>query len=567
MSNLSEYECDVLVVGSGAGALVAAVTAAQKGARVLVVEKTGMYGGTSATSGGGIWIPASHSALEQGQVDSPEEAFIYIKQLVGNTVPDIKIRSYVENARHMARHIEEISDLQFKAIPYTDYHAELPGGKMGYRSHETNTLSARDLPRVDFDTLRPSHPSATLFGFVPWTTMEAAPMVTRMPGWRKTMAKVLWRYYSDIPQRLRSKRSRFLVFGNAIAGHLKKAMNFYGSDLWLNAALTDLSKDDSGRIIGAIVKRGSKEVQVMAKKGVILGAGGFERNQKMRDEFLPGETRAEWTSGQEGNTGDAILAGQKVGASIELMDEAWWAPVIKVAEEDRGRPLFYERALPGCIIVDQSGKRYLNEARSYDVVGKEMIDASLEGRDTIPSWVVFDAKFRQKYPMGPLMPVIPDWLHSRKIRDTFKKANSVAELARKMSIESTALEATIKRFNNFAISGKDEDFSRGDASYDQYYGDHNVSPNPNLAPLKQGPFYAVNIYPSELGTKGGLSTDESARVLNSEGRIIQGLYAIGNTSASVMGPAYPGAGSTLGPAMTFGYLAALDVVSDTEKTS
>lgn len=559
MTGTWDRTVDVLVVGTGAGGLVAAVTAAERGASVLVVEKSDQYGGSSAASGGGVWIPASDSALAQGQEDSPEEAFTYIKGLTGNTVADDRIRAFTVHAREMARDVERMSGLRFTAIPYTDYHAERPGGKMGYRSHETNTLDARALTRKDFETLRPTHPSATLFGFIPWTTMEAAPMVTRGAGWMKTMARVLWRYYRDVPQRLRSRRSRFLVFGNAIAGHLKIALDRAGGELWLSAPLGDLVKEGD-RVVGATVRHDGRTIRVRATKGVVLAAGGFERNQAMRDRYLPGEGRPEWSGGQENNTGDAIEAGVAIGAATDLMGEAWWAPTLSVPGETRGRPLFYERALPGNIIVDRSGRRYMNEARSYDVAAKAMIDLDRPDRRTIPSWIVFDARFRKKYPMGPLMPVLPDAVHPKAVRKMTLKAPTLAGLAAAMGVDAGVLEETVTRFNGFARSGVDEDFGRGGAAYDRYYGDQNVKPNPNLAPIEVAPFYALPVYPGDIGTKGGLAVDAAARVLDMEGRPIPGLYAIGNSSASVMGPAYPGAGSTLGPAMTFGWLAVRDAL-------
>ncbi|MBR9910632.1 MAG: FAD-binding protein [Gammaproteobacteria bacterium] len=560
MTNAWDYEVDVLVIGTGAGAMVAAVTAAEKGAQTLIVEKGVQYGGSSATCGGGIWIPASHSAKAQGQNDSPEEAFEYIKALTAGTVAEKKIRAYTESARKMAAYIESVTELRFNAIPYTDYHAELPGGKHGYRTHETNTSHASRLSREDFDNLLPSHPSTALFGCIPWTTMEAAPMVTRGPGWITTMARVLWRYFSDVPQRLRSRRSRFLVFGNAIIAYLKLALNRYGGEMWLHSPLVELIRSAEGRVEGAVIKHEGRPVRVRARKGIVLGAGGFERNQAMRNQYLPGEGRPEWSGGQVSNTGDAIKAGIAIGAATDLMEHAWWAPTVKVPSEPRGRPLFYERALPGCIIVNQLGERYMNEARSYDVAGKAMIDADRPDKRTIPSWIVFDATFRKKYPMGPLMPVIPDWLHSREVLGMVKKSGSIAGLARETGMEAEVLADTIARFNDFAREGVDKDFGRGAAAYDRYYGDQNVKPNPNLAPLLKAPFYAVPVYPGDIGTKGGLATDEHARVLDENQRPIPGLYAIGNNSASVMGPAYPGAGSTLGPGMTFGYLAVLDAL-------
>ena len=560
MSAQWDKEVDILVVGTGAGAMVAAVTAAQHGAQTLIVEKSDLYGGTSATSGGGVWIPDSDSARAQGQSDSAVEAFTYMKQLVGNAVPDAKLHAFVDYARLMARYVEQVSELRFSAIPYTDYHAEKPGGKMGYRSHETNTLHASQLSPEDFVTLRPTHPSATLFGFIPWTSMEAAPMITRGPGWMKVMARVLWRYYSDVPQRLRSRRSRYLVFGNAIAGHLKNALNRYGAEMWLEAPLVSLLRAADGPVEGAVIRHRGKELRVKARKGVILGAGGFERNGDMRERYLPGHTLPEWSAGQENNTGDAIQAGLAIGAAADLMDEAWWAPTVRVPGEDRARPLFYERALPGNIIVNQNGDRYMNEARSYDVAGKAMIEADRPDAQSVPSWIILDARFRKKYPMGPLLPVFPDWMLPRKVQDMFVKAPTIAELARRIGIEPARLEATIARVNRFAKTGIDEDFARGSAPYDRYYGDLSVKPNPNLAPIDQAPFYALQVYPGDIGTKGGLAADEAGRVTDESGQPIPGLYAIGNNSGSVMGAAYPGAGSTLAPAMTFGYLSALDAL-------
>lgn len=554
-----DKEVDLLIVGSGAGAMATALSAVHHGADALVIEKSSLYGGSSATSGGVAWIPASRSALEQGQADSPEEAFQYIKGLTGNRVAESKIRAFTENAAKMLDRIESMSDLRYTAIPYTDYHAENPGGKMGYRSHQPNTLHARDMDRRDFETLRPTHPSAALFDVIPWTATEAAPMVTRAKGWQLALFKVLFRYYIDIPQRLRSRRSRLLTFGNAVVGHLRNALRRKGGDLWLDTGLKSLIRDGE-RVVGAVVVRGGRDMRIGARKGVVVAAGGFERNALMRNRYLPGETRPEWSAAQPPNEGDAIEAGVAIGAALDLMDEAWWAPTVRVPGEPHGRPLFFDRALPGSLIVNQQGFRYMNEARSYDVAGKVMIDCDRPDARTIPSWIVFDARFRSRYPMGPLKPLLPDWAHRRAVRDMFVKADNVRGLAAKMKVPPGALEETVTRFNRFAANGVDEDFQRGSAAYDRYYGDPNVVPNPNLAPLARAPFYAVRIYPGDIGTKGGLATDEKARVLDAAGQPIGGLYAIGNSAASVMGPAYPGAGSTIAPAMTFGLLAVGDAL-------
>ena len=548
-----DLETDILVVGSGAGALPAAVTAADNHAAVLVIEKSDQFGGTSATSGGGVWIPASHAARAAGAQDTPEEGFEYIKSLTGNTVDDTRIWSFVRQGPAMLEYLERTTSLQFVSVPYTDYHAELPGGKHGYRTHECKPIHADTLGE-DFARMRPPHPGTMLFGVVPWTMYESAPMITQAPGWRKTLAKVLWRYVSDVPQRLRSSRSRFLVFGNALVGQLKQALDRKGGKLLLNTALVSLLHDGE-RVYGAIATQNGKTLRIRARQGIILGAGGFERNGALRTKYLPHPTSPDWSGSQQNNTGDALVAAQAINIATDLLDEAWWAPVIKVPDEPRARPLFYERALPGCIMVNQAGQRYMNEAASYHMAGKRMLEADAPGAGTAPSWIIFDQRFRSLYPMGPIMPV-PDFLLRRGVRSMLIKADTLEALATKLNIPAGALTATVQRFNTNAQRGEDPDFGRGHQAYDRYYGDPKVKPNPNLYPLLKAPFYAMPVNPGDIGTKGGIRTDANAQALNTAGQPVPGLYAIGNTAASVMGGSYPGAGATLGPAMTFGYVAA-----------
>ena len=548
-----DLETDILVVGSGAGALTAAVTAADNHAAVLVIEKSDQFGGTSATSGGGVWIPASHAARAAGAQDTPEEGFEYIKSLTGNTVDDTRIWSFVRQGPAMLEYLERTTSLQFVSVPYTDYHAELPGGKHGYRTHECKPIHADTLGE-DFARMRPPHPGTMLFGVVPWTMYESAPMITQAPGWRKTLAKVLWRYVSDVPQRLRSSRSRFLVFGNALVGQLKQALDRKGGKLLLNTALVSLLHDGE-RVYGAIATQNGKTLRIRARQGIILGAGGFERNGALRTKYLPHPTSPDWSGSQQNNTGDALVAAQAIDIATDLLDEAWWAPVIKVPDEPRARPLFYERALPGCIMVNQAGQRYMNEAASYHMAGKRMLEADAPGAGTAPSWIIFDQRFRSLYPMGPIMPV-PDFLLRRGVRSMLIKADTLEALATKLNIPAGALTATVQRFNTNAQRGEDPDFGRGHQAYDRYYGDPKVKPNPNLYPLLKAPFYAMPVNPGDIGTKGGIRTDANAQALNTAGQPVPGLYAIGNTAASVMGGSYPGAGATLGPAMTFGYVAA-----------
>ena len=548
MDDRWDSSVDILVVGSGAGALTAALRAAEQGATVLIVEKSSQWGGTSATSGGGIWIPNSHLAKAAGAEDSPAEAFDYVRALADPSVPDSLIQAYIQQAPLMLGWLEQTSPVRYLSIPYTDYHAELPGGKLGYRTHLPTPLDGRDLGS-DVLTIRPVAPAATLFGRINWSLAEAQPLLLRPPGWPKVLLRMLWRYYGDIGQRIRSRTDRFLTQGNALVGGLKMALNRYKTPLWLSAPLVELIRSGD-RVVGAVVERDGKPERIEVRKGVILGAGGFERDASLRHQHL-GQSDPLKSGSQQNNTGDTLKAAMGIGASTRNLGHAWWAPVFSMPGEDRARPSFIERAMPGCIIVDSTGQRYLNEAASYHIVGQAM---ATHGAG--PSFIIFDETFRNKYPMGPLLPMVPLWLQSPGVRKVLKHAPTVEQLAAKIGIPADKLKDTIDRFNVGAREGKDPDFQRGEAAYDRFYGDPRVQPNPNLAPLETGPYYALPMYGGDIGTSGGLVTDENARVLDEAGHPIGGLYAIGNTAASVMGGSYPGAGSTLGPAMTFGFAAA-----------
>jgi len=289
---------------------------------------------------------------------------------------------------------------------------------------------------------------------------------------------------------------------------------------------------------------------------VVLAAGGFERNPDRRARHMPAIATPTVSGSQENNTGDSIVAATAVGTATMNLDMAWWAPVFSIPGEKRGRLCTIERALPGCIVVNQAGRRYMNEAASYHIVGRRMIDADRPDARSIPSWLVFDAAYRRKYPVGPILPLVPDWALSAPIRSILKKASSLDDLARAMDVPANALAETVASFNAGAREGVDPAFQRGAAAYDRMYGDARVQPNPSLAPIDQGPFYAIPLHPGDIGTCGGLATNANAQVLGHDGSPIAGLYAVGNNAASVMGGSYPGAGSTLGPAMTFGFVAA-----------
>lgn len=553
-----DREVDLLVVGSGAGALVAALRARHAGADVLVVEKGELWGGTSATSGGGIWIPGSHLAAQAGHPDDLDEAFAYVRRLTAANVDDAQIRAFVDNAHHMLAWIEREADIRYAALPYPDYYPEVAGSREGYRTHLIpGAFDARKMDRAAFDTMQRASPAASLWGRINWMLAETHIALFRPPGWWKTIGKVMAGYWLDIPQRLRSPRDRRLTLGTALLGLLRNALDRSGTPLWLESPLLSLIEED-GRVTGAVVHHAGRDLRIGARKGVILAAGGFERNAELRAKHLKAAPSPEASGSQVNNCGDAIVEAQRHGAAVRNMDSAWWAPVFRIPGEERGRLSTVERALPFSIIVNQAGARYANEALSYHRFGEAMMSRNAPGAGTDPSWLVFDARYRARYPAGPVIPNIPDAMLPGAVRKVLRKATTIAGLAEAMGVAPDTLAATVSRFNMMVEQGSDSDFGRGDAAYDRLYGDPRVAPNPSLGTLEEAPFYAIPLHLGDIGTNGGLVTDERARVRREDGSVIGGLYAVGNMAASVMGYSYPGAGATLGPAMTFGYIAAGD---------
>ncbi len=562
-----DHECDVLVVGSGAGGMTAALRARDFGMDVLVVEKSDRYGGTSAVSGGGIWIPCNHRIAALGGQDSPQEAIRYIHAVTRDLVTDGRIEAYVEHGRRMVEYLEANSRVRFEAQPeYADYYPEVPGGKPGFRSMDPLPFDARELGE-EFARMREPSPGTLMMGRVGMTMKEARVLLCRGPGWIGLTMKILWRYWRDLGGRLRSKRDRFLTLGNALVAALRRSLLDRQVPLWLEAPLQGLIEED-GRVVGAELLHLGRPVRVHARKGVVIAAGGFERNQAMRSQYHPQPSQSQWSATPPYNSGDGIRAGQALGAATALMEHAWWAPTTHVEGEEKQRALFVERTLPGCVLVDAAGQRFVNEAAPYTDIVYAMYEHDSEQARSVPCWMVFDAEFRRKYPCGALLPgyAQPDSRLPKHLHSYYHKADSIAGLAAAIGVDGAGLARTLERFNHFAALGKDPDFHKGESAFDRYYGDPTVQPNPCLAPLLKAPFYAVQINAGDIGTKGGLLTDVNARVLRDDGSAIDGLYAIGNSAASMMGTTYPGAGSTIGPAMTFGFLAAEHIQQQAEQT-
>jgi 3-oxosteroid 1-dehydrogenase len=552
----NRYCVDVLVVGSGAGGMAGAITAQREGLTTLCIEKADRYGGSTAYSGGVIWIPDNDKMASAGVKDSEEDAFTYLDQLVSQDVPREKIRTYVQKAKEMLRYFEQHTLLEYEpASVYPDYYAHIPGAKSGARSMDPVPFTRRKLGKVLSDEMiRPFRDEENTFYM---TANEAHQFFSFTPLSPLVIVRTMLRYWLDIPFRLKGESDNRLTLGKALVGRLRKSMELVGAPLWLSAPLKDLDVAEDGLWL-ATVEREGKAVEVEAKN-VIFASGGFEKNQELREKYLPQPTCSDWSAANPNNTGDSLPIAEKLGAQIAMLDYVWWTPTY-ILPDGKVEALIVNKSMPGCVIVNAAGQRFCNEAEPYEDFVKHQYQAHKDDIPSIPAYFVFDARYRKEYPIGSMMEpakYVKDAKHQHLFdKGWIKKADTLEALAQLCGIDQQGLLETTNKMAMFAESGKDADFGKGDAPIDRYYSDHRLPRNPCLAALSDAPFYAIEIWPGDLGTKGGLVTNENAQMLNQDGDPIKGLYATGNASAALMGDSYPGAGATIGPALTFAYIAA-----------
>ena len=538
---------DVVVVGAGASGMAAALTAAKRGLSVVVIEKAATFGGSVARSGAGIWIPNNAVILAAGVPDTPAKAAEYLAAVVGTVVPADRQAAFLANGPAMISFLMNNSPLGFRWMEgYSDYYPELPGGMPNGRSIEPAMFNG-NLLGSQLANLNPAYipvPAGEVVYSADYKWINIAAVNVQGAA---VAAETVSRYIAAVLTGVKP-----LTMGQALAGGLRAGLLSANVPVWLSTPLVSLQLSAAGRVTGVLATQGGAQLQINATRGVIVGSGGFEHNLAMRDKYEQQPIGIDWTVAVAANTGDGIEAGLSIGAALDLMDDAWWGPTIPLP----GEPYFClaERTLPGGLMVNAAGARFVNEAAPYSDVVHAMYRLNATAPD-IPAWLIVDQNYRDRYLFRDVLPTLPfpaSWYSSGAVF----KSPMLAGLATQIGVPSAALAATVARFNGFALTGKDLDFGRGNSAYDHYYTDPAVIPNSCLAALWLPPFYAFKIVPGDLGTKGGMVTDASARVLTTDGRVIAGLYAAGNASAAVMGHSYAGAGSTIGPAMTFGYVAA-----------
>jgi 3-oxosteroid 1-dehydrogenase len=556
---------DVIVVGSGSAGAMAALRAAECGFSVIILEKAHKYGGTSATSGGVLWIP-NHQLT--GNDDSREQALTYLDHLIKSQIQRDRLEAFVDEAPRMVKFMKQVG-VDIMPATWPDYFPATPGARAD-RSLVCSTFDGRDLGDK-FTLMREQYTRFKLLNRYAMDLPEFFAISTRAKGWFLVFLKVLWRYWTDFGTRSVTKRDRRFTSGAALMGQVYKRIFDRGVEVRLETRLDELVVSD-GKVTGVKVSNVGRSYEIAAKHGVILCAGGFEWNQELRDRFykVPGLTRYS-SSPEDANRGEAMMAGMKIGGATEHTEAGWWIPTMQMpmpaaSNFEEIHQAAFDVGRPHSVCVNRNGVRFVDEACGYDEFGNAMVEDQLKTGANAPCWLVFDATFRQKFTAGGFMPtaimpdssIPPDWWDHYIYR-----ADTLDALAAKIRVPGDVLVQTVANMNQYAKTGVDPEFGRGSNAYDQMFGDPSVTPNPCLGPIGKAPFYAVAINLGDLGTKGGLKADARGRVVDGNGQPIPNLYVAGNNSGSPFGNCYPGAGATIGPAMTFAYIAVNDIAERT----
>lgn len=554
-------DCDVLVVGSGAGGLSVAVTAAWRGLNVLVAEKESVLGGTTAWSGGWLWIPRNPLAVEAGIREDITEPRLYLQSILGNAFDPARIDAFLEHGPRMVAFFREHTSVQFvagNAVP--DFDDSMPGSANGGRSVCGAPFDGRGLGPMVHALRRPPE-EMTLRGMGLASGADLWHFLNARRSLRSALyaGKRIGRHALDV---VRHGRAMQLVNGEALAGRLLKSALDLKVSFRTDAPVVRLLTNGDGSVRGAVLRTPGGEREVVARRGVVLAAGGFPHDTERRRALYPHAPtgREHWSAAPPSNTGDGLRLGEAAGAAVDdtLFDAGAWAPVSRVPRADgsvMNFPHLVDRGKPGLIAVTADGRRFTNEANSYHAFMRDFF-RTVRPEHEAAAWFICDHTFQRRYGLGAAKPFpVPQGPFLRS--GYLKRGSTITELAAACGIDPVGLAATVTSYNRHAHDGHDPAFHRGESAYNRAQGDPSIRPNPCIAPIENGPFYAVKMVPGSLGTFSGLRTDENARVLDGAGAPIPGLYAAGNDLSSIMGGHYPSGGITLGPAMTFGYLAAL----------
>ncbi len=555
---METVSCDVLVVGSGAGGLAAAITAQHFGCKVIVIEKEAVFGGTTARSGGWLWVPGNPLAAREGVVNSTEAARTYIQHESGNYFDGKRVDAFLANAGNMVSFFEAHTEVKFAfGKNYPDYHPDHSGGAEEGRSIHTLPFDGRQLGRYLSSLAQPMAESTFMgMGLNSGPDLKHFLNATRSVRSALFVASRMAAHGRDV---VRHGRGTRLVNGNALAARLLKTVLDRKMTIWSSAKAVSLDKT-GGRVAGAIVERGEgKRVLVRTRLGVVLAAGGFAGNDDLRSRYFRHvrEGAPHVTLAASGSTGDALRMAGAVGAGINdsYANAAAWVPVSLLPRRDGSVGRFFhliDRAKPGVIAVTADGRRFGNESHNYHDFVRAMIDACA-GKPEVSAFLICDHRTLRRYGLGAVRPTplpISGFIRSGYL----KRGRTIRDLAMSIGLDPDTLSRTVEAVNRDAAEGLDRAFGRGATSYQRLLGDADFSPNPCIGEISRSPFYAVKIMPGDIGTYHGLITDEHARVVAGDGVPIEGLFAVGNDAASIFGGSYPGAGATLGPAMTFGYI-------------
>jgi succinate dehydrogenase/fumarate reductase flavoprotein subunit len=556
-------EFDLVVIGAGGAGLSAALFAALDGAKVLVVERTEWVGGTTAWSAGTTWVPGTHHAAQVNPNDTLADVTTYLNHAVGTKAPAALRDAFLKNGPDAVAKMEAQSSVKFRPYPkHPDYISDLPGSTLNGRALEPVPFDGRLLGDL-FPLLRPPIPEFTVLGGMMVDRTDINHLLAMTKSWAsfKYSVRIVLRHLGD---RLRHARGTRLVMGNALVGHLLHALSQQVSaTLALKTSVDALERDDKGRVAAVRLSSATGKARVLAKRGVVLASGGFNRDPVLRAEKLPG-IPAEWCPAAPGHTGEALALARGLGA-VEgqgAQSPAFWAPVSLRQRADGSTAVFphfvMDRAKPGMITVNQAGERFVNESTSYHLFALGMQSA----QQAVPAYMVADAKALRRYGMGMVRPGgkgLAPFLADGYLTE----AASLEALANKLGISVSGLAQAVADNNAFSQTGVDTQFQRGVTAYQQNIGDASAGgANPNLGVISEGPYYALKLYPGDIGAAQGLQTNEHAQVLNAQGQAIEGLYAVGNDMNSIMGGVYPAPGITIGPALVFASLAVKNALAD-----